>query len=315
MASLTEIILPESVRAIRAGAFTAKGGVPLFIKLPEGLDRITDSAFNGGFYDADADLPVWKKTYYISTVKKEHADRLCGDSYGNGERNIIYTGGPLDDLSQRTRSYAVQGFSFAEMHSSEDMSQWRSSYLKYIKRNEKTYLKKVLEDGDLLHLMLDEKLISQKGIQVLLKQVADASRTDLTAALLEYQSSNFESGLKMDDFSLRDNDAELKRMIAMSDRREQIKDQKGIKGLVFVATGDFRNFGYCDIYTGAKDMSDLKAYIEERGGFLRSAVSSKTDYLICNDPNSETAKSKKAKELGVPVITENEFLKMAEEKE
>lgn len=48
---------------------------------------------------------------------------------------------------------------------------------------------------------------------------------------------------------------------------------------------------------------------------MRSAVSSNTDYLICNDPNSDTVKSKKAKELGVPVITEDQFLKMAEEKE
>ena len=62
-------------------------------------------------------------------------------------------------------------------------------------------------------------------------------------------------------------------------------------------------------------MSDLKAYIEKLGGFLRSAVSSKTDYLICNDPDSESVKSIKAKELGVPVITEEEFLKMADEKE
>ena len=61
-------------------------------------------------------------------------------------------------------------------------------------------------------------------------------------------------------------------------------------------------------------MSDLKDYIEARGGFLRSAVSLNTDYLICNDPNSNSVKSKKAKELGVPVITEAEFLKMVEEK-
>ena len=74
-------------------------------------------------------------------------------------------------------------------------------------------------------------------------------------------------------------------------------------------------FGDWDEYTGAKDMSDLKAYIEKRGGHLRSAVSSKTDYLICNNQSEETVKLKKAKELGVPIITETEFLKMAEEKE
>ena len=94
---------------------------------------------------------------------------------------------------------------------------------------------------------------------------------------------------------------------------EYSQSDKGIKGLAFVATGDFENFGWEDEYTGAKDMSDLKAFIEERGGFLRSAVSGKTDYLICNDPNSNSVKSRKAKELGVPVIDEQTFLQMANE--
>ena len=104
----------------------------------------------------------------------------------------------------------------------------------------------------------------------------------------------------------------------MAERREKVKHQKGIKGLVFVSTGYFEHFGevYGNEYAFyGKDMSDLKAYIEERGGVYRSAVSSKTDYLICNDPNSDSAKSRKAAELGVPVITEEQFLKMANEKE
>ena len=99
----------------------------------------------------------------------------------------------------------------------------------------------------------------------------------------------------------------------MTARREQVAKQKGIAGLAFVATGVFKNFGSYDYYTGVPDFSDLKEYIEKRGGFLRSTVSYKTDYLICNDPDSDSTKSKKAKELGVPVITEKEFLKMAAE--
>ena len=100
----------------------------------------------------------------------------------------------------------------------------------------------------------------------------------------------------------------------MMKRREEIKNQKGIKGLVFVASGDLPELGVSHHgYTGAVDWSPLKKYIEERGGFLRSAVSAKTDYLICNDPNSNTKKSIAAHELKIPVITEEEFLKMASE--
>ena len=99
----------------------------------------------------------------------------------------------------------------------------------------------------------------------------------------------------------------------MDKRREEIKTQKGIRGIAFVATGWMENFGIYNEYTNATDWSDLKAYIEARGGFLRSAVSGKTDYLICNDPDYDSVKMKKAKELGVTIIDEETFLKIAEE--
>ena len=56
----------------------------------------------------------------------------------------------------------------------------------------------------------------------------------------------------------------------------------------------------------------LKAAVEKAGGKTSSAVSSKTDYLINNDISSGSSKNRKAKELGIPIITEEEFLKMIE---
>ena len=52
-----------------------------------------------------------------------------------------------------------------------------------------------------------------------------------------------------------------------------------------------------------------KAAVEKAGGKTSSAVSSKTDYLINNDISSGSSKNRKAKELGIPIITEEEFLK------
>ena len=53
--------------------------------------------------------------------------------------------------------------------------------------------------------------------------------------------------------------------------------------------------------------------IEKAGGKTSSSVSSKTSYLINNDISSVSSKNKKAKELGIPIITEEDFLKMIEE--
>ena len=74
-------------------------------------------------------------------------------------------------------------------------------------------------------------------------------------------------------------------------------------GKTFVITGSVEQFA---------NRSALKAYIEERGGKVSGSVSSKTDYLINNDITSNSSKNKKARELGIPILSEADFLKMAE---
>ena len=59
-------------------------------------------------------------------------------------------------------------------------------------------------------------------------------------------------------------------------------------------------------------MAELKELIEQQGGKVTGSVSKKTDYLINNDVTSTSGKNKKAKQLGVPIISEDEFLAMAE---
>lgn len=82
----------------------------------------------------------------------------------------------------------------------------------------------------------------------------------------------------------------------------QEQDQK-FAGKVFVITGSVEHFA---------NRNEVKAVIEERGGKVTGSVSAKTDYLINNDAASASSKNKKAKELGIPIITEKEFLAMLE---
>ena len=55
----------------------------------------------------------------------------------------------------------------------------------------------------------------------------------------------------------------------------------------------------------------IKAFIEGQGGKFTSAVSSKTNFLVTNNPSSGSTKNRKAQELGIPVISENDMVAMA----
>ena len=76
-----------------------------------------------------------------------------------------------------------------------------------------------------------------------------------------------------------------------------------LKDLSFVITGVLNNFDNRDA---------LVEYIEDHGGKVNATVSSNTSYLINNDINSTSSKNKKAKELDIPIITEEELIKMSE---
>ena len=57
----------------------------------------------------------------------------------------------------------------------------------------------------------------------------------------------------------------------------------------------------------------LSEFIESLGGKVTGSVTSKTNYLINNDTTSNSSKNKKAKELGIPILSEEDFLKMAQQ--
>lgn len=77
------------------------------------------------------------------------------------------------------------------------------------------------------------------------------------------------------------------------------KEELTLQGKVFVVTGSLRSFA---------NRNALKEEIEKRGGKVTGSVTSRTDALINNDIASGSSKNKKAKELGVPILTEETFM-------
>ena len=83
--------------------------------------------------------------------------------------------------------------------------------------------------------------------------------------------------------------------------QDTIQEEQTFAGQTFVITGNVHHFA---------NRNEIKEIIESRGGKVSGSVSTKTNYLINNEITSSSSKNKKAKELGVPIVTEEDFLRM-----
>lgn len=92
---------------------------------------------------------------------------------------------------------------------------------------------------------------------------------------------------------------DLLKIIKIEDSESSV--QNDMEGMNFVITGSVNHFS---------NRGAVKELVESRGGKVTGSVTSKTKYLINNDSTSNSSKNKKAKELGVQIITEDEFIDM-----
>lgn len=87
----------------------------------------------------------------------------------------------------------------------------------------------------------------------------------------------------------------------MEEKEFSLDDITFATGKVFVITGAF-----------SETRDKYEAWIKSMGGTLAKSVTKKTDFLLTNDTESGTIKNKRAKELGIPVINEYQFVQMCQ---
>ena len=92
---------------------------------------------------------------------------------------------------------------------------------------------------------------------------------------------------------------ELECLISFLIFEKKETEEQTLKGLTFVITGTVNRF---------KNRDSFKQYVEERGGKVAGSVSTKTTYLVNNDTESTSGKNKKAKELNIPILSEDDFI-------
>ena len=144
--------------------------------------------------------------------------------------------------------------------------------------------------------MCREKLITPKNVELYVEAAQKTGKAELIAMMLNYQASSISVRQKesIEQRKEKERDTIIDRAIA-----RQVKE--GIVGLNIAVTGKLDTFA---------NRNELKAFIMKNGGQLVSSLTAKVDYLIMNDPDSDSSKAKKAQELGIEIITEHRFNKI-----
>lgn len=154
-----------------------------------------------------------------------------------------------------------------------------------------------------------ESFISGIGIPLVGRTVANeickyySSWSDFREAIggdwTEFEGFGPEISKAINSFDYTEADEVVKFLTFSNEEKNNEEINEKVKGLIFVITGRL-----------SRKRDDIKIDIEKSGGKVTGSVSSKTNYLVCNDKNSTTGKSADAKKLNIPIITEEELIKM-----
>ena len=143
------------------------------------------------------------------------------------------------------------------------------------------------------------RLLSAYPLEELIKTATESISDDVfstIAGIGPEKSTSFVRWMKDED-----NHAMLHNLLLELNISQQSSTLTGssCQGLTFVVTGDVHHY---------KNRNELKAYIESQGGKVTGSVSKSTNFLINNDVESTSGKNQKAKELSIPIISEDEFI-------
>ena len=143
------------------------------------------------------------------------------------------------------------------------------------------------------------RLLSAYPLEELIKTATESAVEDVfstIAGIGPEKSASFVRWMKD-----KDNQSMLQHLLAELNVSQPSSAPTGdsCQGLTFVVTGDVHHY---------KNRNELKAYIESQGGKVTGSVSKSTNYLINNDVESTSGKNQKAKELSIPIISEDEFI-------
>ena len=284
---LRSITIPESVASIEEGAFT--GCINLRdITLTKGLQKVGSYVFRDC---SDLSVRIRDWTPAISKILKD-----C-------KFKTLYT----EDISKVPATYrpaAALGF---VLEKSTDLStEQAEGYMTYFKRSAGKLAELAGEHIELLYFLLEHKFIKPKDVDAFMTAASKKGGPEAVAAMLNYQN---EFGAEKIAKAREKKEKNVGQVFDRTLVRAQRTPDDGISGLTFVITGNLSKPSWqgtirFQIWDSRKQ---VKEYLESYGAKLGTSISKSTDFLVTADPSSDSEKANKARELGVEVITVEEF--------
>ena len=277
--SLTSVTIPDSVTSIDVQAFYGCKSLTS-VTIPNSVTSIEEEAFSQCNNLKNFTCPsIFAKQLQTILPKTKTL--------------IILHIPDISGVSTKFRPGAVVGFAEDNRDCTDENGK---KYVKYIKANAAKLVGLAIEHPALLYLMLREKLIAAKDLEAVTNAVQESGNTELMAAMLEYGNSSVSEKDKAKAKAKKEErETNVTNFVFDAEKLE------ALSGKTFVVTGKLKTFVSRD---------ELKECLTTCGATLTETLEEGVDYLITNTPNSGTAKNKKAVELGVARITEDEFNEM-----
>ena len=321
--NLKRVVIPESAVGIESSAFGNCRGLQALV-LPESLQRIEGSSFYGctnlksiiipdsvtsvgmmSFACCDCDIFLSARNRDVSAFHfsncRVHVD--MGEwkpEYTKALKNWNIVSLIVDDvMSVPTvhRNAAIFGFvqNAGKYYDAEATKQYES----YMKKNAVKLCPFAFDHPEVLHYLCDHQLIKPKDVDCYTAEAEKNEDTELKALMLDYQNKLGKTSIT--EAKEKKSKKQQKYEDAVAERIMEQDSSKGISGITFAVTGKLKSWS-------SKDK--LKEYLDQYGAVLSSSITKKTDYLVTNDTDSGSGKNKKAKDLGLTVISEEEFNEM-----
>ena len=322
---LTSVVIPNGVISIGDRAFKDCNNLTRVI-LPDSINSIGEMAFGfcGKLTECNlwpSDIQVVKKHAFIGCPLQLHSVYLpesltaFGDNHtlmkdvtevyvskwspGIGkaikQTNLqLLHAESINTIPAKYRIYALK--CFLNEINGDFSSEKAEQYIKYISSNLEKLCKEACDDMLLFQLILDQKLITAKTIDLYLEEANLRGNTEQVSALMNYKNNLgyqriTEERERLQQIKDKNNDFVIKKMLSRANKTD-------IKDLVFAVSGKLDTFG---------NRNELEKQLEEYGAKLSGSINKKVDYLITNNIDIQSEKILKAKDLGVEIISEEEL--------